>query len=314
MDIQQYLKKFFDYLLTERCVAQNTLLAYQRDIAQFMDFIQKTTAASSFEQITSQNIKDFLKYLRYDLQVTPKSSSRKLSALKTLSGYLFKYYDLTMFTNGVAFPQLPKQLPKYISQEQVKNLLTTAAQDSSALGYRNQLMICLLYACGMRVSELVSLRLSQISLQEKCIKVLGKGGKERIIPLPDELIVMIQRYIDHTHGYLLGNYGRRFKISVIHQRSTDFLFPVVYAGKIGHITRHAFWRILKEIARESGLLHDISPHVLRHSLATHMLKRGANLRVLQVLLGHEKINTVQVYTHLDILHLRTLYDQYHPRA
>lgn len=314
MDMKQFLQKFFDYLLTERCVAQNTLLAYQRDIAQFMTFIDQQTTINSFEQMTSQQVKDFLKHARYELDVTPKSSSRKLSALKTLANYLFKYHDLPLFTMGVSFPQLPKQLPKHITQQQVKELLDFAAQDQSALGQRNKIMICLLYACGMRVSELVALKISQVHLDEQCIKVLGKGGKERIIPLPEEIIVMLQRYITNTHNYLLGNQSQQRLSRLVKYRSSDYLFPVVYAGKISHITRQAFWRILKGIAQGSGLIHAISPHVLRHSLATHMLKRGANLRVLQTLLGHEKINTVQVYTHLDMGQLRELYDKYHPRA
>lgn len=315
MDIEIYLQKFFNYLQTERCVAENTLLAYQRDIAQFIGYLDRSSTISSFEQITTQTVKDFLKYLRMDLQVTAKSSSRKLSAIKTLAGYLFKYYDLPQFTNGVAFPQLPKQLPKSLTQDQVQQLFEVAAQDTSAMGYRNQVMIYLLYACGMRVSELVAIKISQVYLLERCLKVQGKGGKERIIPLPEQLIGMLEQYIAHTHNYLLGNNTTQStKRSVAKYRSTDYLFPIVYRGKVEHISRQAFWKILKTISAQAGFVHPISPHVLRHSLATHMLKRGANLRVLQALLGHEKINTVQVYTHLEISHLRTLYDQYHPRA
>lgn len=311
--MKELLSKFYDYLLTEKCVAQNTLLAYQRDIAQFEQFLEQQTSVRSFDQITSLEVKDFLKYIRLGLGVSPKSSSRKLSALKTLASYLSKYHDLPLFTMGVSFPKLPKQLPKHITQDQVKTLLEVAASDLSLLGQRNKIMICLLYACGVRVSELVSLKISQVHLAEHCIKVLGKGGRERIIPLPDEMTVMLQNYLNVTHTYLLSSDTSTKKRSAGF-RSTDFLFPVLYAGKVSHITRQAFWRILKEIAARSGLMHSISPHVLRHSLATHLLKRGANLRVLQTLLGHEKINTVQVYTHLDIGHLRGLYDKYHPRA
>jgi integrase/recombinase XerD len=310
--VKLLLEKFFDYLLTEKCVAENTKQAYQRDIAQFELFLQEQTTINSFDQLSSQQVKDFLKHLRYGIGVSPKSSSRKLSALKTLSSYLFKYHDIPLFTQGVSFPKLAKQLPKHITQDQVKNLLITAADDTSLLGQRNKVMICLLYACGMRVTELVSLQLSQIHLSEQCIKVQGKGNKQRMIPLPEEMVVMLQNYINVTHVHLLGSGNDKKSKSTPHH--TEYLFPVRYAGHVSHITRQAFWRILKGIAAQSGLMHAISPHVLRHSLATHMLKRGANLRVLQTLLGHEKISTVQVYTHLDIGHLRDLYDKFHPRA
>jgi len=311
--MKELLNKFYDYLLTEKCVAQNTLLAYQRDIVQFEQFLEQQTLVRSFDHLTPQHVKDFLKHIRLGLGVSAKSSSRKLSALKTLDSYLSKYHDLPLFTMGVTFPKLPKQLPKHITQDQVKTLLEVAASDPSLLGQRNKIMICLLYACGVRVSELVALKVSQIHLEERCIKVHGKGGRDRIIPLPGEMIEMLQNYLSHTHTYLLGS-DSTSKKRLAGYRSTDYLFPVLYAGKVSHITRQAFWRILKEVAARSGLMHSISPHVLRHSLATHMLKRGANLRVLQTLLGHEKINTVQVYTHLDIGHLRELYDKYHPRA
>ncbi|MBP9765523.1 tyrosine recombinase [Candidatus Babeliales bacterium] len=311
--MKEHLDKFFNYLLTEKCVADNTLQAYRRDIDQFVTYLEQYTSIQSFDQLTNQHIKDFLKYARYQIGVNPKSSSRKLSALKTLANYLSRYHDIAPFTQGVSFPKLPKQLPKNITQDQVQELLKTAAQDGSALGQRNTLMICLLYACGMRVSELVALKISQIHMSEQYIKVLGKGNKERLIPIAPEVLGLLQSYVQVTHEYLLGTHTvKRSKLPVA--RTSDYLFPVVYAGAISHITRQAFWRILKEIAHKSGLIHAVSPHVLRHSLATHMLKRGANLRVLQTLLGHEKINTVQVYTHLDITHLQELYNKYHPRA
>lgn len=311
--MKDLLYKFYDYLLTEKCVAQNTLLAYQRDIAQFEKFLEENSSVQDFHQLTPDHVKDFLKHIRLGLGVSPKSSSRKISALKTLASYLNKYHDLPLFTMGITFPKLPKNLPKHITQEQVKTLLEVAARDLSLLGQRNKIMICLLYACGVRVSELVALKISQVHLEQQYIKVLGKGGRERIIPLPEEMLEMLSAYLQSVHGHLLVGdtaYRKRNRNHI----STDYLFPVMYGGKVNHITRQAFWRILKEIAAKSGLMHAISPHVLRHSLATHLLKRGANLRVLQTLLGHEKINTVQVYTHVDISHLRKLYDTYHPRA
>ena len=159
---------------------------------------------------------------------------------------------------------------------------------------------------------MVNLKISDIYFQENYLKIYGKGSKERIIPLPVELKDFLSKYVHQVHQLLLTGSQSRKKSSIV--KSSDYLFPILYNGKIQPMTRQGFWRILKEIAHKSGLVHAVSPHMLRHSLATHMLKRGANLRILQTLLGHEKINTVQVYTHLDISHLRDLYDKYHPRA
>lgn len=299
--------KFQDYLLTEKCVAQNTLQAYQRDITQFLNFVEQEHGIVAIEHIKPDHVKTFLKHMRYQMALGAKSASRKLSALKTFANYLARYHDMIPFTQGILFPQLPKHLPRHLTHEQMQTLFATADLDTSLIGQRNKVMLSLLYVCGMRVSELVGMKTTNLNFQDKCLQVDGKGGKERQIPLPPELIAMLEAYLSKIHGNLIGSGGTR-------SRQSEFLFPVLYAGKIDHITRQAFWRIIKDIAKRSGLMHAISPHVLRHSLATHLLKRGANLRHLQALLGHEKINTVQIYTHLEMSHLRELYDAYHPRA
>jgi integrase/recombinase XerD len=298
--------------MTEKCSANNTIEAYRRDIEQFLQFLEKEYSLSSVTDISNQHVKDFLKHLKHTLDIGPKSASRKLSALKTFANYLSKYHDLVPFTNGVQFPQLAKHLPKHLTQDQVKALLVAADEEKTVLGQRNKVMLCLLYACGFRVSELVALKCSNINFEDNCLQVSGKGGKDRVVPLPAEIIVLLKAYLDQIHSRLLGVDVKTKNKSA--RRDTDYLFPVLYAGKMGHISRQAFWKIIKDIAKKSGLINSISPHVLRHSLATHMLKRGANLRVLQALLGHEKINTVQIYTHLEMTHLRELYDKYHPRA
>lgn len=304
--MSRLLEKFFDYLLTEKCVATNTFQAYQRDLKQFFDFVQKKYEPVQIEQITNVHVKDFLKFMKQDLNLEAKSASRKLSAIKTMANYLFKYHDVVPCTQGVSFPQLPKQLPKYLTQEQMQVLFQAAEVDQTITGQRNKVMLSLLYVCGIRVSELVSMKTSAINFSDSYLHVSGKGGKERIVPLPAELVLLLDAYLKKIHIRLIGTASRK--------GHTDYLFPVLYAGKVNHITRQAFWRIVKDIAAKSGLMHSISPHVLRHSLATHLLKRGANLRHLQALLGHEKINTVQVYTHLELSELRDLYDKYHARA
>lgn len=299
-------QKFKNYLITEKRVASNTVDAYSRDIEQFLQFLDKNGTIESFADVTSQHIKDFLKQMRYNQGIGAKSSSRKLSALKTFANYLSKYHDYASFAQGVKFPQLPKHLPKHLTQEQIKTLLLTADCQKTVSGQRNKVMLCLLYACGVRVSELIVIKISDVNFEDRCLMVSGKGGKDRIVPLPEEIIQLLQSYLHHIHTRLLG-VGKQYF-------NTEFLFPALYGGKISHITRQSFWKIVKDIATQSGLMHAVSPHVLRHSLATHMLKRGANLRVLQTLLGHEKISTVQIYTHLETSHLREMYDKYHSRA
>jgi integrase/recombinase XerD len=311
--MKELLSKFFNYLLSEKRVSDNTYQAYQRDIAQFERYLSTYTDVQELNQLTNQHIKEYLRFLRLQSGITPKSSSRKLSTLKTLSSYLNRYHDVVLFTQGVSFPKLSKQLPKHVSQDQIKKILETAAEDITPLGHRNKLMIYMLYVCGLRVSELIALKISDIYFQESYIKIFGKGSKERVIPLPTEMKEFLNKYVDQVHKILLTS-GTTTRRNQIVQRSSDYLFPIIYNGKAQPMSRQGFWRILKEIVQKAGFVHAVSPHMLRHSLATHMLKRGANLRILQTLLGHEKINTVQVYTHLDISHLRDLYDQYHPRA
>lgn len=305
-EIKKLFERFQNYLMTEKCVASNTLEAYNRDIGQFLKFIERNYSVNTFDQITSQHTKDFLLYMRRGMGLGAKSASRKLSALKTLANYLSRYHDIMPFTQGVSFPQLPKQLPKNLTQEQIQELFKAADLDQTVCGQRNKVMLCLLYVCGIRVSELVAMKISNINFQERLLLVDGKGGKQRVVPLPTELIVFLQAYLERIRGHFLTRSSK-----ALH---TDYLFPVFYAGSYDHITRQAFWKIVKDISKKSGLVHNVSPHVLRHSLATHMLKRGANLRHLQALLGHEKINTVQIYTHMEISQLRELYDKYHLRA
>lgn len=303
--MKELVEKFQHHLITERYVSAHTVDAYRRDIFQFLDFLNSHCTIVSFQEITLQEIKDFLKYLRHTLKISPRSSSRKLSALKALADYLHTYHQIPPFTKGAIFPKLPKHLPKYLSQEQIQSIITAAYQDTTTVvGQRNKIIVCLLYACGMRVSELVQLHIEHINFQEQYVQVVGKGNKERIIPIPTELLPMLQHYIQHIHPELIASY----------KGSTNKLFPVVLRNNVKSLTRQSVFSIIQSLAQKAGLTHSISPHVLRHSLATHLLKKGANLRVLQMLLGHEKLTTVQVYTHMDTSHLRVLYDQYHPRA
>lgn len=302
--MQALVEKFRHYLITQKYMSKHTVDAYSKDIEQFLDFLKKTSTVQQFQDISLQHLKQYLKHLRYEMNISPRSSSRKLSALKSLAAYLSHYHGIAPFTRGVTFPKLPKHLPRYVSEQQVQAMLELAQQDATTLvGKRNVVVLCLLYGCGIRVSELVNLQLADICFQDRYIQVLGKGNKERIIPIPEQLLDVLQQYVTVTHAQFVASMGQ-----------TTILFPVRHNKKIKNITRQAIFQYIQGLAKRAGLAHSISPHVLRHSLATHLLKKGANLRVLQMLLGHEKLTTVQVYTHMDTTHLRKLYDTFHPRA
>lgn len=303
--MKELVDKFLRHLITERYVSAHTVDAYRRDIAQFLDYISSSkTSVSTFHDIRLQHIKDFLKYLRYTLKVSPRSVSRKLSALKTFAEYAQTFHQVPLFTKGVTFPKLPKHLPKHLSQDQIHEIVMQAQQDTTIVGQRNKVILCLLYACGIRVTELINLQIEHVNFEERYVQVFGKGSKERITPIPMELAGLLQYYITTIHPQL----------TAACKETTNLLFPIVLNKKIKNLTRQAVFKIIKQLAQKAGLIHSISPHTLRHSLATHLLKKGANLRVLQMLLGHEKLTTVQVYTHIDVSHLRSLYDKYHPRS
>jgi len=289
--------------MTEKMVAVNTLQAYQRDIIQCINFLE-SRGRESFNQVQAQDIKDFLHHLRLTLKVSARTSSRKLSSLKSFSKFIQHHYDQADFTFNVSFPKLEQTLPQFLTEEQVIHLFSVAQSDTSVAGQRNNVMIYLMYVCGIRVSELIELTSSDINFTDGLLHVTGKGGKQRIVPLPKTMIESLQNYLLHIQPHL-------FKNMVI---TSDILFPILYADKIKPMTRQGFWGILKHVVVKAGLPESISPHVLRHSIATHLLKKGANLRLLQMALGHEQLQTVQVYTHVEVSHLRKLYDARHPRA
>lgn len=297
------INAFIVYLLTEKRVSHNTFAAYRRDVQQFTFFIRQNNLV--LEELALKDLKSFLKYLK-DLDLSARSMSRKISSLKTLYGYLERNHGWNNLAAELTFPKLEKRLPSYLTEQEVKSLLTVASADGSDQSIRNKVMLYLLYVSGMRISELINLKLSDIHFDTGFVAVSGKGGKGRMIPIPEPMLALLKEYLEKVHGKLISK--------KVKQRATDYLFPVSYGGKIKAITRQAFWGILKALWKKTGSVKPISPHKLRHSLATHMLKNGADLRSLQLLLGHENLSTVQIYTHLETGYLRTVYDKKHPRS
>jgi integrase/recombinase XerD len=308
MEHEAWEDLFYRYLLTEKRVAKNTFEAYKRDVAQLLIYLksQKEDQENiSLAQVSPEELRAFVYDLRESKNLTPRSITRKVAVMKSLFGFLHTRYGFVHAAEGLLFPKLEKLLPDYLSEQEISLLLQTVDKSTDQNALRNRVMIYLLYASGMRISELVSLTQSSLHYDTGFIDIAGKGGKARTIPLPQPVMDLLKTYNDTE----LARFNAR------HQSlNNQYLFPVVYGGTLRPITRQALWGILRAICHLAGITRPLSPHRLRHSFATHMLKRGLDLRSLQMMLGHERVATVQIYTHVEKSYLRTLYDKKHPRS
>lgn len=293
--------QFESYLLTEKRVGPNTFSAYQQDIAQFVHFLEGKQ--ETLEQTTITDVKEFLRYLKETLALSARSITRKISALKVFFTYAHERHNMPNLAQDLTFPKLEKRLPEYLSEQEIEKLLAAADADTSIHALRNKTLIYLLYVSGMRISELTSLTFSALHFDTGFVYVMGKGGKGRMIPLPAPMMTLLRAHMDTIQLSLAAK-----------RQKAEYLFPVFYAGKTRPITRQACWNIVTQLCKKAGIERTISPHKLRHSLATHMLKQGADLRSLQMLLGHENLATVQIYTHVETSYLRNIYDKKHPRS
>lgn len=296
--------RFETYLLTEKRVSHNTFGAYKRDLEQFIAFTNRKKV--TVKDLDSVHLKAFLHHLK-KLRMSSRSMARKISTLKSFFTYLHHYAGWkNNLSNELITPKIEKRLPHFFTELEIEQLFKIAETDKTLAGKRNRVMLYLLYVSGMRISELCNLRMSDVHFDTGFIHVSGKGGKSRMVPLP-------QMMLDMLHDYSNTIYKEVNKKSKT-RSDGEYLFPIYYAGIIKPITRQSFWIILKKMWAKSGSDKSISPHKLRHSLATHMLKSGADLRSLQVLLGHENLATVQIYTHVETSYLRKVYNKKHPRS
>jgi len=295
---QDLLDRFSDGLWLSDGLARNTLDSYRRDVAQFAAWLRDAQGKALLEAAPA----DLQRHLAWQVEskhAKPRTTSRLVSALK-------RFFQFALReglrgddpASGLDSPKLPRTLPKSLSEEEVEALL--AAPDvSSAQGLRDRAMLETLYASGLRVSELVTLKTVQASLDMGVVRVLGKGSKERLTPLGEEAVSWIARYQREARPQLLG------------ARKSDALFVT---GRGGPMTRQAFWGLVKRHAATAGIKRDISPHTLRHAFATHLINHGADLRVVQLLLGHADISTTQIYTHVARERLKALHRKHHPRG
>lgn len=290
-------EQFLDALWIERNLAQNTLAAYRQDLKTLTDWLEH-------HQLTLLSLQavDLQQFLAERLEGGYKASSsaRLLSAMRRLFQYLYREKQRSDDPSTLlAAPKLPQRLPKDLSEAQVERLLQSPCVDIP-LELRDKAMLELLYATGLRVSELTGLTLSDVSLRQGVVRVIGKGNKERLVPLGEEAVYWLEYYLQHGRPWLLNG------------QTLDVMFP---SNRAQQMTRQTFWHRIKHYAVLAGIdAEKLSPHVLRHAFATHLLNHGADLRVVQMLLGHSDLSTTQIYTHVATERLRQLHQQHHPRA
>lgn len=282
MTSNHFIDDFLQMLSAERGAAKNTLDAYERDVEQFFAYIGNKNLAA----IDKDDISDFVQELSRR-RFAPKTLARKLSALREYFKFLFSEKEIRSNpTVNILTPKQEKPLPKFLTIKEIENLITTAKNHKNIIYQRLAVMLELMYACGLRVSELVSLPENCINYDKKQIIVRGKGSKERIIPIAERAIKEVLHYFEYRDCFLKE--GRR----------SIWLFPSILSSS-GHLTRDAFFKGLKNLAAEAGIYPSkVSPHVLRHSFATHLLNNKADLRAVQKMLGHENIATTEIYTHI----------------
>ena len=292
------LDRFSDGLWLNDGLARNTLESYRRDVAQFAAWLEETSGRA----LADAGPADIHRHLAWQVEgkrAKPRTTSRLVSALKRFFQFAVREgLRADDPAAGLESPKLPRSLPKTLSEEEVESLLAAPAVDT-VQGLRDRAMLETLYASGLRVSELVGLKTIQVGMDMGVVRVLGKGAKERLTPLGEEAMAWIERYQREARPQLLAG------------RKSEALFVTARGGGM---SRQAFWGLVKRYARVAGIAKPISPHTLRHAFATHLINHGADLRVVQMLLGHADISTTQIYTHVARERLKALHRKHHPRG
>jgi len=294
--IDPAVSRFLDAVWMERGLSSNTLAAYRADLTALSRWLSER--GTPMVRTTRQDLQDFIAW-RVDAGARPRSTARQLSSFRRFFRHLLREGVLREDpTAQIAMPKIGRSLPKSLTEEEVEALLAAPAV-SDPLGNRDRTMLEVLYATGLRVSELVNLRYSQVNLNQGVIRILGKGNRERLIPLGEEAVRWLNEFTRTARGEILL------------ERQTDYLFPTRRGDRM---TRQAFWHIIKRYARKAGVDRELSPHTLRHAFATHLLNHGADLRVVQMLLGHSDLSTTQIYTHVARERMKELHAAHHPRG
>jgi integrase/recombinase XerD len=293
---QREIDNFIDRLWSERGLSDNSLSAYRSDLKPFALWLQKRNII--FERVSSSDIQGFLSE-RFAKKISARSSARFLSCLRAYYDFLLRDGRLAESPlERIENPKLGRSLPKTISEQEVEDLLS-APDLSDPLGLRDKAMLEILYACGLRVSELTNLTLDQVNLRQGVVRVTGKGDKDRLVPLGAMAEESLQDYMVKGRALLLGG------------KQSDWLFP----SRRGNVmTRQTFWHRIKHWAARANIKSPLSPHTLRHAFATHLLNHGADIRSVQMLLGHSSVSTTQIYTYVAQERLKQLHSEHHPRG
>lgn len=298
--MDRILQHFLGYLVAERGLAPNSIGSYSSDLEDFIEYL-KRMQISGFQDVSRDTIIDYLSECREERGMEVSSIARRLVAIKILFRYLFRERLITYdVTDVMESPKLWRLLPDVLTYDEVERLLAVyRVTKKDPLELRNRFIIEMLYSCGLRASECADLRFDSIRFEEKLVRVLGKGSKERMVPIGSVALRLADKYLQFGRPELVceGN------------------DPHLFLSNHGHrLDRERIWMIVKEAARLAGIVKNIHPHTLRHSFASHLLENGADLRVIQEMLGHADISTTQVYTHLEQNQLITAFKKFHPRS
>ncbi|ACA39305.1 site-specific tyrosine recombinase XerD [Lysinibacillus sphaericus] len=298
-EFQYAVEDYIHFIQVERQLSVNTLASYRRDLESYVNFLQNAEGMANFNHIERTTILRHLEQLRVQGK-TSRTIARHISSIRSFHQFLLREKRAESDpTVHLEMPTIEQKLPNILSIEEIEALLT-APNRSKPQGIRDLAMLELLYGSGMRISELIALDLADLHLTMGFVRVFGKGGKERIIPLGKSALSAISTYLNNARGQLQGKYPK-----------TDAFF-INQRGK--RLTRQGCWKLMKEHALKAGIQHELTPHTLRHSFATHLVENGADLRAVQEMLGHADISTTQIYTHISKTRLSEVYKQFHPRA
>ena len=298
MDWNQAIKDYKSYLKIERGLSLNSIVSYENDTLSLKNYILDNKIKESPIECTPDTVNSFI--YNSSKKNSPRSQARKISGLKSFFKFLvFEGYLKSSPMSNIESPKLGRKLPDILNVEEISQMISSI-NIKEKFGQRNKTIIEILYGTGIRVSELIELKISNIFFKENLIRVLGKGDKERFVPIGLKAKKSIIDYINNER-----------KCQKIEESSNDILILSKYGKKI---TRHMIFTLIKNISKKSGITKKISPHTFRHSFASHLLKNGADLRTIQLILGHENITTTEIYTHLDSKHLLNVMKKYHPRS
>jgi integrase/recombinase XerD len=297
--MQTQVEEFLDFLAAEKGYSGNTLAAYRNDLTQFTQYLADQANATRWGDISQTQIVDYILHMK-ELEYASSTVARKVAAIKSFFHYLhdesITQQDPTLTLES---PKVKKHLPKAISEDDVERLLAEPTKSDSPKALRDSALLEVLYATGMRVTELVSLNVEDVDLEAGTIYCIGKGDRERVVPIYDQAALILGRYLNAGRPYLMRN-------------ADETALFLNHRGE--RLTRQGLWLIIKHYVDAIGIESEVTPHTLRHSFATHMLHGGAKLRDVQKLLGHANISTTQVYTQVTRDHLREAYNVAHPRA